>query len=336
MKALAGLASASASASRAMSPPGPAAHRDALLLRREGMSGLARHQQASARIESAAVTWVAITPPDRASRRRASWRGMAAEMIDIAPHGRIELRFRAPAHLLLVLESGRAVEPPASAGASTFSVPNARKRELVLVPAGQDFVDLLEPRGLARLACFYFDPPMLPLDADVAVSSRLFFDDADLLKTALKLTAAVDMPGDDRPYREALGIVLAHDLARLAPRARRSAQTFRGGLAGWQQQAVAAHIDQHLADRIPLTELAALVRLSPYHFARAFKQSFGVPPHRYHTQRRIERAKARLADPETSATEIAMAVGFSSASAFTMTFRKVTGTTPTDYRRTLI
>jgi len=61
-----------------------------------------------------------------------------------------------------------------------------------------------------------------------------------------------------------------------------------------------------------------------------------MPPHRYHTHRRIESAKALLANPERSATEIGAIVGFSSASSFTMTFRKVTGTTPTDYRRTLI
>jgi AraC family transcriptional regulator len=261
---------------------------------------------------------------------------MAAETIDITPHGRLELRFHAPVHVLLLLESGNNANGHACGNDTRRSTSGARRRDLVLVPAGHDYVDMQATRGLARIACVYFDPLALPLDASVAGSPRLFFEDAELLKTALKLTEAVDMQGGDRHYCEALGIILAHDLARLAPHARRSAQKFRGGLAGWQQQTVATHIAQHLADRISVTSLAVLVGLSPYHFSRAFKQSFGMPPHRYHTHRRIERAKALLANPERSATEIGAIVGFSWASTFTMTFRKVTGITPTDYRRTLI
>ena len=56
-----------------------------------------------------------------------------------------------------------------------------------------------------------------------------------------------------------------------------------------------AYIEEHLAEQIPLKTLAQLVRLSPCYFCRAFKQSFGVPPHRYHSARRIEQAKALLA-----------------------------------------
>ena len=79
--------------------------------------------------------------------------------------------------------------------------------------------------------------------------------------------------------------------------------------------------------------LAGLVDLSPYHFARAFKRSFGVPPHRYHVGRRIERAKALLRD--RSVTEVALAVGFAETSSFSAAFRRTTRATPQDYRRTL-
>jgi AraC family transcriptional regulator len=75
--------------------------------------------------------------------------------------------------------------------------------------------------------------------------------------------------------------------------------------------------------------------LSPYHFLRSFKRSFGEPPHRYWTIRRIERAKALLADTRASVTEIAFDLGFSGSSAFSATFRRTTGQTPTDYRRNL-
>jgi transcriptional regulator GlxA family with amidase domain len=87
-------------------------------------------------------------------------------------------------------------------------------------------------------------------------------------------------------------------------------------------------MEEHLAEDISLHVLADLVRLSPYHFLRSFKQSFGEPPHRYWTARRIERAKALLANPRTSITEIAFGVGFSATSAFSAAFHRIAGQTP--------
>jgi AraC family transcriptional regulator len=106
----------------------------------------------------------------------------------------------------------------------------------------------------------------------------------------------------------------------------------RGGLASWQQRIVIAYIEEHLAEQIPL---AGLVRLSPYYFCRAFKQSLGLPPHRYHNTRRIEQAKILLAKPAPSVTDIGMTVGFSDTSSFTTAFRKATGLTPSAYHRSL-
>jgi AraC family transcriptional regulator len=113
------------------------------------------------------------------------------------------------------------------------------------------------------------------------------------------------------------------------------APVVRGGLATWRQKRVADYIEEHLADTIRLATLAGMVRLSPFHFARAFRQSFGVPPHRFHNSRRIERAKALLADDTLSMTEIGLRLGFSESSAFATSFRKLTGLTPSDYRRAL-
>ena len=95
------------------------------------------------------------------------------------------------------------------------------------------------------------------------------------------------------------------------------------------------YIEEHLAEPIPLATLAGLARLSTYYFCRAFKQSFGVPPHRFHTNRRIERAKALLADAAPSVTDIGLRLGFSETSSFSSAFRRVTGLTPTAYHRSL-
>ena len=77
-----------------------------------------------------------------------------------------------------------------------------------------------------------------------------------------------------------------HELIRLERTPRAGARPLRGGLPVWQQKRVAEYIEEHLAEEISLAALAELVDLSLYHFARVFKQSFGVPPHHYHMVRR--------------------------------------------------
>jgi AraC-like DNA-binding protein len=108
----------------------------------------------------------------------------------------------------------------------------------------------------------------------------------------------------------------------------------RQGLAAWQQLVVAAYIKKHIAESIRIRALARFVYLSLPCFCRAFKQSFGMPPHRYLVQQRIGRAKAMLARSEYSISEICLALGFSQISSFSAAFRHVTGLSPTEYRRT--
>jgi AraC-like DNA-binding protein len=106
-----------------------------------------------------------------------------------------------------------------------------------------------------------------------------------------------------------------------------------GGLAGWQQKRLVEYIAKRLDKKTSLTDLVNVAKLSRYHFARAFKHSFGEPPHRYLMSRRIERAKTLLENPAASVTEIAIAVGFADPVSFASAFRRSVGTTPTNYRR---
>ena len=82
----------------------------------------------------------------------------------------------------------------------------------------------------------------------------------------------------------------------------------------------------------PVRRLAKVSGVSEAHFARCFKDAFGLPPHRYLLTRRIERAKALLRDSELSVTEIAMQTGWSSLGTFGRTFRDVTGESPGELR----
>lgn len=128
-------------------------------------------------------------------------------------------------------------------------------------------------------------------------------------------------------------MVLAHELVRFASGFGRPDHSVRGGLAARQQRVVSDHIEEHLAERMSLKTLARLVDLSPFHFSRAFKQSFGMPPLRFYAHRRIERAKVLLLKYAMSGTEVGTELGFCESSAFSRSFRKVTGLTPTGFRR---
>jgi transcriptional regulator GlxA family with amidase domain len=78
----------------------------------------------------------------------------------------------------------------------------------------------------------------------------------------------------------------------------------------------------------PVRRLAEVSSVSEAHFARSFKQAFGVPPHRYLLTRRIERATALLRDTDRPITEIAFETGWSSLGTFGRTFRDITGESP--------
>jgi AraC family transcriptional regulator len=289
----------------------------------------------------AANPGVEFSPPEIVKRRSVTWDGMAAEVVHTTAHRRIECRFCAPVHLLAVYESGERSDGSTFIEGLPRSTLRNYKRKLTFVPAGHEFHHWQEPRNLARVAHFYFDPAALPVDpdlgpADMSFAPRLFFEDEALWDAAIKLKVLIEGPqANHRLYREALGAVLAHELVRFNLGIGRARGRVRGGLASWQQRVATAYIEDHLAEQISLSTLAQLVRLSTFHFSRAFKQSFGMPPHRFHTHRRIEHAKLLLANPAVSITDVGAALGFSATSPFTSTFRKLTGLTPTDYRRSV-
>ena len=110
----------------------------------------------------------------------------------------------------------------------------------------------------------------------------------------------------------------------------------RGGLAPWQIRKVAGHIEAHLDGPIRNEDLAALVRLNPSHFGRAFRNSFGEPPHEYVIRRRVERAQGLMLSTEDSLSEIALSCGLADQSHLTRLFRRFAGESPRAWRRARI
>lgn len=135
-----------------------------------------------------------------------------------------------------------------------------------------------------------------------------------------------------RLYVESLGNALAAHLVQhygdTAPRVGRSSER----LSPAQLRRVIEHINQNLSCELSLADLAGVANISPYHFAHGFKQTVGIPPHRYVVERRIEQAKQLLLDTEQTIADISLEAGFSSQSHMTTVFRRVLGVTPKVYR----
>jgi AraC family transcriptional regulator len=305
-------------------------------------TGCDQAQQPTERGEPDLIDPVEISPTHAVGRRTVTSHGMAAEIVQASTREKIEFRFHAPVHLLVVCERGIRRDGETFVEGLPRSTLRDQTRKLTFVPAGHEYYEWQEPRVLTRLAYFYFDPAKLQIQpevgfADMPLAPRLFFEDAALSHTALKLETLIESSGcNNRLYFEALGIVLAHELVRLNAGTPRVEPPVRGGLAAWQQRIALDYIDEHLTEQVALATLAQLVRLSPHYFCRAFKQSLRITPHRYHSARRIEHAKMLLAKPSRTVTDIGLTLGFNATSSFTATFRKATGLTPTDYRRSLV
>ena len=119
----------------------------------------------------------------------------------------------------------------------------------------------------------------------------------------------------------------AHNIVSLPPPA------VRGGLAPWQLRQAKQILISRLDEPISLAELARACKLSPGHFARAFRQTTGQPPHRWLMVQRIEKAKQLLVDSTLSLAQIAQKCGFADQSHFTRVFAQLVQSSPGQWRR---
>ncbi len=137
-----------------------------------------------------------------------------------------------------------------------------------------------------------------------------------------------------RLYAESISLaLLAYLSGRYAtPRPLDNCDT---SLSRGQRRKLVDYIRANLIGNISVTELATLVQMSPSHFARVFKASFGITPYRFVMQERIEGAKGMLAGTKLTASEVAVAFGFASQSHFAKVFRQFAGVTPKQYKASL-
>lgn len=279
-----------------------------------------------------------FSPNDLIKRRSKSWGGIEAATFQASSLEAIEYGHKSPRHVLMVAERAVREDGETSISGVETSALHDYSGRLTFVPAGHEFKGWQRPRELLRSMIITFDPHSPLIDpalhfGEIDFQPRLFFFDEMLWTAAMALKKQVgNESGHPESYGDALAAVLVHRLVQMhGVEIEQSAAGI--GLAPRHRTLLADFIDAHLHEQIPLVAMAKLVRLSPFHFARLFKQSFGEPPHRYVTRQRIERAKRMLAQGERSVAEIGFEVGFGESSSFTAAFRKMTGTTPARFRR---
>jgi AraC family transcriptional regulator len=107
----------------------------------------------------------------------------------------------------------------------------------------------------------------------------------------------------------------------------------KGCLLAWQVRKVRDYIDNHIAGRVLVADLCALVQLSEAHFSRSFKRTFGESPHAFVVRRRVEIAAHHMLTTDACLSDIALRCGFTDQAHLCKQFRQVTGQTPAAWRR---
>ncbi|MBV8384284.1 MAG: helix-turn-helix transcriptional regulator [Planctomycetaceae bacterium] len=300
-----------------------------------------RQQEPGRGDPSGPLDWGKLFPSEPVvSSDRRGWVGLeaaryrGARATEFSPpaitHHGLVLYIRPPEELDLQYEGVRRHVPPPAGSVS-------------LVPAGtpsrwrssarKDYLHVfLEAGFVARVAAeaFDLDPARLtvpPLDALDLPPLR-----AAMLAVGAELTTG---GAGGSLAAESLANVVAVHLLRHVVAPRRPERGHDGTLPRGRLRAVIEYIEEHLDAGPSLEQMAAVARLSPYHFARQFKKATGLLPYQYVILRRVERAKQLLqAQTSLSLAEVAAHAGFSDQSQFSHHFKRLVGVTPRQFRTT--
>lgn len=157
----------------------------------------------------------------------------------------------------------------------------------------------------------------------------------DEILSALLEPLRVELMSSREPsalFVQGLAQSLAVHLVRRYGRAREAESRPRGGLPAFKLRRVTELMEAQLDQEFHLAHLAREVGLSEFHFGRAFKKSTGYTPSHFFIRLRMERARQMLRETARPIIEVALDVGYSSASHFAQVFRREVGVTPREYR----
>lgn len=193
-------------------------------------------------------------------------------------------------------------------------------------PAGDPFTFRVAQTSCYAGIVLDLDRVRALLGADLALEPAHGLADTALVSLVRAIVAETESGGHaGRLFADGVAAALAAQLGRLHGT---EVAAIRGGIAPRRLRHVAEFIDSHLAESLPLDVLSGLAGLSPFHFARAFKQSTGTTPHRYVLDRRLERARDLLATGNLTVAETAYACGFADHAHLSRVFRQHFGVAP--------
>jgi AraC family transcriptional regulator len=284
------------------------------------------------------LEWRKILPFDPVlSSDRLGWRSLGAAQCGQEPaferispaisHHRLVLNARPPAQLDLQYDGVKRHRPhPAG---SVVLIPAGRRAWVRSSGHRDELHVFLDPRLVTRIAEeeFDFDPARLevrPLDG-------LDLPHLRSILGAVKVELMMGQAGS-RLAAESFANLLSVHLLRHILEPRQPVRGPNGVLPRKRLHAVVEYIEDHLATGLTLTQMAVAAHLSPYHFARQFKESTGLPPHQYVVARRVERAQELLRAGNLPLADVAVSVGFSDQSQFGRHFKRIVGATPAQFR----
>jgi AraC-like DNA-binding protein len=255
------------------------------------------------------------------------------------------MEFSIPAHMMLMFPDGISRGCEWASGDEAGSLSVVAPHTVLFNPA-REYLFLRKRKSQARCRMLLLTIPPAILNRangselpDVHLSQQIGLDDAIIGQTLSALQQEVESPGpNSASYIDGLVMLLLNRLVRCAsnlaaPLVR--PKFAKGGLAHWRLKQALQLLESDSAKAPLLSEIAQSINLHPTSFCRAFKQSTGVPPHRYLLVHRTNQAKKMMEDRNLTLTQIAMDCGFSSSSQFSAAFKRIVGMPPRAFRRAL-
>lgn len=241
-------------------------------------------------------------------------------------------------HVALCTSGPSVIRISGAAGDGSFQ---AKVGDVVIFPKGCGLTNIHHSGGNYRFVVVEIDSARLEQlfheqawSINVRLCPQLFIPEPRAAALICNMRAEVEAgyPSGSL-YGECLSLALAAYVGGRYSAQGQSASLINHKLAHWQIHRLREYIHAHLDSDFSLVELAAVVQLSPRHFSRLFRNTFGMTPHHYLVNERITRAKELLGGKQVSIVNIAACTGFASQSHFTDVFRRVIGVSPKRYQR---
>ncbi|MFS8110968.1 AraC family transcriptional regulator [Rhizobium jaguaris] len=237
----------------------------------------------------------------------------------------------------IVLEPARKLR--ASLGSDRITEYDAPAGCIVVNPAGVDsrlawsetrknLVVAIPPEVLSDLAVQEFDLANVEFEPPA-------FGTVDMRALDIAQRISVELTGKATPnelFLDSLVTLFSVHLLRTYASRMKQPPSLRGGLSAKSARRVQEYLHEHFTQKIHVAELAAVAGISSNHFIHRFAKTFGMPPHRYLINLRLDFAEKLLVEGEVPIAEIAYLAGFSDQSHLATTMKRYRGKTPTELR----